>query len=311
MPQSLVTGFVGRSATVPSGIGPGDAWKWFLNSYVGSGTEYDMECRFLDFLVPANNKISLHDKWVYLLLASGYAGNEDGMRNILNNLTFFNPNSSISWKAVYLANSGFCGNVGEGGTITMWEDASGNGNHLVQNVANATYTESLAGLNNRPAVVFDGSAILQSSVKFNVGAQPVSYVVITYVDAAAATRTILDSQTVFDTCRFSLNGSDAMQLLASTSTTTQTVSEGAAHCLTATFNGASSFTTYDGVASTTVNPGTNYTTSGIRLGAAYNGAQKYSGKIAFVGIYAGDITADPNWTNFKFWATLCYGITFS
>lgn len=312
MRPSMVNALVGRSCSVPSDIGSRDVWRWFLSKYVGGGSsEYDMECRWIDFLAPNNNKSNLHDKWVYLLLANGFAGNEDGMRSFLSSTTLFNPGASIPWKAAYLATGRTCGDVSDGGVVSRWEDSSGNNNHLVTNVGSATFTQALSGLNNRPCVVFDGSAILQSNIQFSVTGQPCSYVVVTFVDTSAATRTILDSQTVFDTCRLSLNTSDAIQMLSSTSTTTQTAVENTAHLITATYNGASSFSTYDGAISTAVNPGALYTISGIRLGGAYNGAQRYLGKVGFVGVYDGDITADPNWTTFKFWVSIVYGITIS
>ena len=36
---------------------------------------------------------------------------------------------------------------------------------------------------------------------------------------------------------------------------------------------------------------------------------KYSGSIAFVGIYEGDITADGSWADMETWVTDHYGIT--
>lgn len=306
---AIINAFVGRNSNVPSGIGSADAWRWWLSNQVGPGTEFDMESRWLDSM-GASGKLNLHDKWVYYLLANGYSGNEGGLLSFLKNGTVFSPTTGITWKAVWWASDTNCGSVGEGGTVTTWKDQSGNG-YDASSTGTPTYTNALAGLGNRPAVTFGGTEAFNSNSTFSVGSQPCTYVVVTYVDASAAIRTLIDAQTVFDTCRLSLNTTDALQLLASTSTITQTVSESAGHLITATFNGATSFSTYDGAVSTAVNPGAFYTISGVRIGQAYNGAQKYLGKIAFVGVYAGDITADSRWATFKSWVASYYGLTIS
>lgn len=307
---SLLESFVNRNANMPVSMRGGDAWRWFLSNTVGPGTEYEMESKWLDSYLPGNTYKSLRDKWAAVLGAFSLPGDMHGMRIFFTTASFMVAPTAITWKALYWAQPWGTGNVADGATVTAWQDISGNGYHAAS-TGTPTYTSALAGLNNRPAITFAGSEAFNSNDMFSVGGQPCTYVVITYVDAAAAVRTLVDAQTVFDTTRLSINASDAIQMLANTSTTAQTVTEGAGHLITATYNGASSFATYDGAVSTSVNPGAFYTTSGIRIGQAYNGAQKYSGKIALVGVYAGDITADSRWSYFKSWVATYYGLTIS
>ena len=66
------------------------------------------------------------------------------------------------------------------------------------------------------------------------------------------------------------------------------------------FNGASSVNDVDGTTGT-VNPGTNgFSSSALHLGAI-GGVAQLVGKMAFFGIFNGDVTGDAKWSQFKTW----------
>lgn len=263
------------------------------------------------FYANVSANMSLGDATTYTMQDILIAA-QDGGLTIAQVITgSFNPLTAFSWDAAYWASDpDWSSNPGDGGTLTTWRDGSGNNNTLTTGAGTPIYRASLAGLNDKPTVELDGSSDMNTAA-FGDATQPVSYVVVTFINTSGATRTIIDSKTVFDVCRLSVTSGEVLQLAAGSLVTTQAVTENAAHLITAHFNGASSTTTLDGAVSSAVNPGTQATNSGIQFGQAYNGAQNYPGKVSFLGIYSGDITSQTNWAAFKTWVDTFYGITVS
>lgn len=67
------------------------------------------------------------------------------------------------------------------------------------------------------------------------------------------------------------------------------------HLLRAYSNGAATTMTEDSTTSLAMTVAGTYDMDGITVGANFLGNNKITGKIAFIGIYDGDVTADPGW----------------
>lgn len=72
----------------------------------------------------------------------------------------YDPKLDVTWIMFYRADSSDVGSVADGAAITRWNDKSGNGYDLTQGTgaAKPTWEDSLAALNNQPAVEFTSAS---------------------------------------------------------------------------------------------------------------------------------------------------------
>ena len=76
-------------------------------------------------------------------------------------------------------------------------------------------------------------------------------------------------------------------------------------------SGTSDVLTVNGSTVTSASAGDQDLT-GLTVCAAYDGTGAFTEcEFAFIGVYAGDVTADPGWSDFVAWASAYYGITLS
>jgi hypothetical protein len=172
------------------------------------------------------------------------------------------------------------------------------------------YKSAVAALNDRPAWLGDGSndyigtSTLSSSV-----AQAYSMVIV--LTGMASGKAPFHARSANTGWSFYWNGADgrwwsfAGSVLATTATNT---ADSGSHLLTFVANGASSKMYEDGSLLVT---GAAGSATSDAFGLFDIGAVNFpfGGHIAFAGLYAGDITADPEWAAFKSWAAGLYGLT--
>jgi len=179
-----------------------------------------------------------------------------------------------------------------------------------------TYRGSVAALNDRPAVDFDGTDDRLEIVSGVSLAQPFSVVWIGTADTVAANRRIAG-----------LNSAGTGQAVGLTSTPNWSAQMGAAALAGGTpvadtaymarflLNNASSVIAVNGSAVATGTVNGTLAVDQIILGAGRSSAPAYAqfqdGKTAFLGIFPGDITTSPRWPAFKRWCSSYYGITIS
>lgn len=226
---------------------------------------------------------------------------------------------SVGWHAAFWADGI---GVADGASVSTWADISGNARDLAQATGTnqPTYRSSVSSLNGRPAVEFDGVNDYMRTATWSGLSQPVSYVVVMRTGASVGSPTasffIADKATNTNAMAFYWNVTSGPTIKWSTYAGT---AEGLAavgpaastnYALRAKLNGSSSTMTANGSSVTlTGNVGTG-TSDGLTLGASRStGGYIPNSHIAFVGVYAGDVTADGNWSSFASWISTHYGLT--
>ena len=211
---------------------------------------------------------------------------------------------SITWHGVYWAEAPTWTNPGDGNAVSQWDDVSGNGAHFTQATAGSrpTYRSSVAALNGKPALEFDGSADTMASTHTTV-AQTVTWVFVArntgtsqgaYFDADGDFRQILSKLNatqyrMFANSVVDVGGADA-----------------GAHLLIVQMSGSTSSLAEDGVTLTgTVDPGT----AGVphtRIGSSFGSSNFMAGEMAFVGRKSGTLTTQER-SDLLAWSQSHYG----
>ena len=95
----------------------------------------------------------------------------------------FNPLTERSWHTAYWASDADWTPPADGAAVSSWRDGSGNGRTAVQATGSKqpTFRASVATLNNRPGVEFDGSADTISAPAFTAVPQPYTLVIVARV----------------------------------------------------------------------------------------------------------------------------------
>lgn len=230
----------------------------------------------------------------------------------------FNPLTAIAWEAAGWASDPAWTNPGNGNAVSSWRN--GGSRAGAGDFAQATgnrqplFRSSVAGLNGQPALDFDGvndyiqtanfSSALTTAATMVVigkrnGATNIANGRLADTSEAATYTTLIANQ--ISTGRI---GAYASGYFSGTGPTQDT----AAHLFRLYVNGASSVLAVD----TTTVSGTLSTSNCAYLGT---GGRKslddanLDSSIAFVGLYAGDITANSQWAAFKSWVLSTYGIS--
>ena len=199
----------------------------------------------------------------------------------------FDPLTSVAgYQAVWWAENPGQTFPSNGVELDAWNDASGSARHLINGEANSTrpaYATSVAGLNNKPAVLFDSANFEYLAVSWTAVPQPMDWFIIlkqTTVNAgtikvifAGLDATYVQAlDTLFDGSWWGI-APDGNLIVGTVDT--------AAHSLFIHFDGASSYITLDG---TTTDTGTESggQTRGIVLGKYFDGSLPWGGHVAFL-----------------------------
>lgn len=228
----------------------------------------------------------------------------------------FDPFASISWHTAVWADDPNWTNPGDGVAVAQWDDGSGNARHLTQ--SNAThrpiFRSSVALLNNRAAVDFDGAGDFLSTATFTTVTTQLSLIWIgkrdgvggggdeRLVDLVSAVSPYTSLYMSTSTGKWEAYANAKLTSSVSYDTT-------AGHAIRVKYNGASSAINVDGTA-TTGSLGANNATR-VCLGVYNTGGFSGEGNIhtAFAGLYSGDITADGGWADFVSGVSDYYGLT--
>ncbi len=221
----------------------------------------------------------------------------------------FDPLSSITWHSAYWAEDPDWTNPGDGNAVTSWRDGSGNGRTLTPPGTGPIYTASTSGMNNRPALTYSSAVNRRlTSASFTTLAQTFSLVQICRYNSTGAHRTFDNSGIGTGRVIAATSGGGAYLVFNGSVITPAPPAPGTARELDVfKFAGASSWVEANGTRSSTFNPGTAGL-GGIGIGSDGASAH-FTGDIAFVGVYAGDVTADAKWADFETWCSDLYSIT--
>jgi hypothetical protein len=311
-PQTL-SDFVARvdSAIVSSdGL---EAWRKFLQKQTRTtGTLVDLEKKFLSIYGATGG--TLHDMWVSYLTAEGYPGTESGMRQFFAEGEFFDdPVNDISWTTAYWAEDPNWTNPGDGNPVSSWAAAVGGTKPLTQGTADnrPTYQASVSGLNNQPAIRFDGTDDYLVCLEATFGAISQTDTVVMIFknnDTGASTQIFStgDSGVLNSIQMIRELGGSWQAFSGLNGLNGETVSD-SAYLVRSYFASTSGVLEING--SATAGNNGNGTLRGLAVGASNGGTNPAEIDLAFWGVISGDITSLDKWTGFKAWASSHYGIT--
>lgn len=161
-------------------------------------------------------------------------------------------------------------------------------------------------------LTFDGSNDGYPATSFTSIGLTHSVVIICFQSSGASDRYVIDG---FDSTHRRIVGFQASgstyRHYAGASATGGTMSSSNHAYRSKIVSGTSDLLTVDGSSVTTASAG-DQTMTGITIGSAYDRAGAFFvGELMFVGIYAGDVTADGGWAGLVSWASSKYGVTLS
>ena len=217
---------------------------------------------------------------------------------------------SVSWFAAFSADDLA---LSDGGAVSTWADRSGNARDASQGTSGnrPTYRATVAALNSKPAVEFDGSNDFLRTSSWTAISQPISVVAILSILATGSGSRFIADGISSNPMAVYWNATVSWAMYAGTSEWAQgspNPSTGAKG-LRALLNGTSSRFAVNGtVLSAATNIGSG-TMTGLTIGAKRDDTGSANMQLAFLGLYAGDVTADGNWSDFKAWAASYYGVT--
>lgn len=234
--------------------------------------------------------------------------NEQYLLQQFTGATPFNP-FSLGWSGAYWADDGQWNAMpAGGGNLSTWRDGSAVALDLTAaGPPVPTWVAQLAALNNHASVAVAAGGTIGIGAGAPTPSQPVTHVFIGNVDAVAGASNANILSTVGTTIS-EQTGTSNLGGFAGSNAFTAGGTNGA-HTMRALFNGASSSFVIDGAA-TSVSPGTQ-AAGASRWVNSFTGATNQGGAFhhAFLGVYPGDVTTDPNWNAFKAWVTSFYGLT--
>lgn len=216
----------------------------------------------------------------------------------------FDPIGAVTWQSVFWAEDPAWTNPGNGNPVTSWNNAGTDATDATEATNPPVYASSVAALNSKPAIDFDGTNDLLVANVADLTSPWTLVVICTHDDTAT------DSAVGF------LAGTNgALAYVSGTgwrigSATANVVgTTGDTVLLVGLSNGASSTLEVNGVGPGTVNGGGVGNLTELRIGNRAS-ALPFDGKIAFVGLKSSALTA-PELAYLEAGATSHYGIAIS
>ncbi len=204
----------------------------------------------------------------------------------------FDDPLSIDWHAAFWAEDPNWTDPGDGNAVSQWDDGSGNGRHATQGTGTKQpiYRASVAALNNKPAVEFDGSDDALQTSGFGTLSQP-NDVVIVALWRGGGTGTLGLSDGIVSGSRHFVFVDDVGDNFSinSGSTIEGSQADTDGHLLIATFD-TTDVLELDGVTDVSGDAGAQSLT-GVTLGARYDAGGVFGDfTIAFYGVKDGLLT---------------------
>lgn len=221
----------------------------------------------------------------------------------------FDPFASFTWVLAAWANDPGWTPPADGAAVSSWADGSGGGHPLTQatGTKQPIFRASVAALNGRSGIEHDGSNDFLASSLLTAAAVPFSWVLIAKINTLA-NNTYLVSNTAGSGGVYQNSGPSRLGCYDGAAFVSTHVPDTAGHFIHAVPNSAATGKLGLDGAQQTGTTGTSSTNS-VVTGAYSTGTNNTAVTLAFVGLYAGDITAHANWASFKAAAAAYYGLT--
>lgn len=183
---------------------------------------------------------------------------------------------------------------------TGLRDSSGNDHPLSTVVSGPLYRASVAALNGKPAIQFDGADDYLQTADYNPPDQPVSYFMVLVPDTQSSVRRLIDSRSVGSQNAITLSAADVVGLVNTSGSqdSSLTITEGQPTVIIAYLNGANSYVVVNGVQSSILSSvGASGNASGYTVAGPYNGSasQLFKGWISMAGTYPGELLASSKY----------------
>lgn len=213
------------------------------------------------------------------------------------------PPPSLGWVESWWAGDLALSN---GANVSTWVGRSAT---YTLTAAGTTPTYAATGLGGKPAVSFVSGRMSVALAR----SEPYSIVTVFATSNASATQIVAAGATPGDTFYAPAAISGAYYARLRTTGGSSSVSGGSVntspHWAAAIGSGSTQTLIVDGTTIGTGNPGGTVTAiSTLLIGSASTGASPLAGRIAFVGVYPGNVTSDGNWSAWVAWAESTYGI---
>jgi hypothetical protein len=244
--------------------------------------------------------------------STGYVARVNGIgfiRQDVPAVTMTNPLTAITWDAAYWSEDPLWTPPANGAQIDSWRDGSGNSRDAVNTGTNRPrYVVHDPLLNNRAAVFFNAAGVQSLASPSFTRAQTFSVTMILSGANAVLNGRVFGAQNASVIQIFQSSGSQ-WTFFAGASDTVDICPSGGT-IITAVFAGSSSKVLAGPTLYTAQVCGSNSLSGGLRIGGTSDGSSSTATcNVAFVGVYAGDITANASWADFKAWARANYGVT--
>lgn len=214
----------------------------------------------------------------------------------------------IPWHTVFHADS--LTGLADGDPIATWNDGSGNGRTASQatSAKQPVYRPAAATLNGKPAAEFDTVDDSLITAAFTEVLQTYTVVVIGSVGSLSGSRNLAYLRPTNAAPYTSVyTDGTVFRAYSGVSLSSGVAATTSPNLVRAYFNGTSSSITV-GATGATGSAGTGGANA-VDLNSNAGAANFGGGLRAFVGLFVGDITTDPNWAAFKTWANTTYGVT--
>lgn len=228
----------------------------------------------------------------------------------------FDPESDIDWHTLFWAEgTDFVAEAySDTDSVGTWPNETGESD-ATEATNQPVYDDSLAALNNQPAVTFGGSTLVKlqtsafsSNPDYTAG---VSIIAIVDKTGTGQYNGICDGIGTSNRNLIYSGVSELRPQIFAGSAVTAGADGWTGQFLVRGFFDGSTGTDTLHLNETVRCSGSAgaHTLTGVRIGNIIAGAQSLKGSMALFGIYEGDITADGSWSDFTDWAEDHYGLT--
>jgi hypothetical protein len=207
----------------------------------------------------------------------------------------------VAWTDAYWADDPGWSNPGDGNAVSTWRSGGSGGRAATQGTGSLqpTFRSSVANLNSRAAVEFDGAGDVLTSSSYSLDLPGTAVWVGRFTGTPANPRSDWF-------CGISTNVSDLYDWSAAGNligSVTVTTNRSAAVRIYALSNSGSNTLVVNGTSNSGGFSGSRFELNGVRIGGSF------AVQTAFAGYYAGDAAADSKWSQMVSWVSSYYGLT--
>lgn len=175
------------------------------------------------------------------------------------------------------------------GSVSQWNDKSGNGYHVTQSSGTAQPKTGTATINNRNVLAFNGSNQMERASTPALSSPYTTFAVFSLANTTNAVQYVLDSDSGVQSILSTVSNTNLRAGAGTYPNLATGISANVTYIADWVVDGTSSIGAVNGVSTAIVNMGTN-TRTGIKIGASFNSTFRMTGNIAEIIAYSGALT---------------------